>query len=39
MYVYYGLTNKEDAIGVLIVFVVQMVIYCVLKGVKRCGKN
>ena len=40
MYVYeFGFTDEKNASASLIVFVVQMVIYCVLKGAKRCGKN
>ena len=40
MYVYFDRPyNEEIAISVLIVLIVQMVIHCVLKGAKRCGKN
>ena len=40
MYVYeYGFTDEKVSIGFLGVFIVQVVMYCILKGVKRCGKN
>lgn len=40
MYVYeFGLDNEKVAIGFLIVFIVQVAIYCILKGAKECGKN
>ena len=35
----FGLNNEKIAIGVLAVFVMQVAIYCILKGAKECGKN
>ena len=39
MYVFIRPTNKKDAVAILGMFVLQMVIYCILKGAKECGKN
>ena len=35
----FGFTDEKNAIAILIVFIVQMVLYCVLTGVQECGKN
>ena len=40
MYVFeFGFADEKMAVSVLTVFVMQVAIYCILKGAKECGKN